>query len=212
MDAYMESYVPRPGDVVWDVGAHAGMTVYFFSRMVGPRGKVIAFEPDEANFEYLMRNVEMHRLTNVIPVRAALSDKTGTATFCMNGTMSSGLVNFLPDYSKANGRLVETLTLQDACDKLAAVPAYIKMDIEGAELGVVAGSLDFLKANPIHLSIESNHVVGGKLTSGPLETLLAGVGYRAWSSDKFGQMFTWAAPVSTRLSEDRRAGFSDSEA
>jgi hypothetical protein len=52
-----------------------------------------------------------------------------------------------------------------------------------------------LKAHPIHLSIESNHIVDGKFTAGPLEQLLGGAGYRAWSSDKYGQLFTWAEPA-----------------
>jgi FkbM family methyltransferase len=194
MEAYTASYTPQPGDVVWDVGANAGLTSYFLAQMVGPSGRVYAFEPDETNFEFLLRNIELHQLANVIAVNTALSDKTGTATFCMDGTMSAGLTDSLAYSSAADSREVETLGLEDACNRFALVPNYIKMDIEGAELGVVASSVNFLKANPIHLSIESNHIVDGKLTSGPLERLLGGAGYRAWSSDKFGQLFTWAEP------------------
>jgi len=53
MEAYTAAYTPQPGDVVWDVGAHAGMTSYFLAQMVGPRGKVYAFEPDETNYKFL---------------------------------------------------------------------------------------------------------------------------------------------------------------
>jgi FkbM family methyltransferase len=194
MEAYTSSYLPQPGDVVWDVGAHAGMSAYFLAQMVGPTGEVYAFEPDETNYEYLLRNIEKHELSNVRPVKAALSDKTGTATFCMDGTMSAGLSDSLSYAAAENSRVVQTLGLKDACEQFGAVPNYIKMDIEGAELSVVAGGLDFLKENPIHMSIESNHLVGGKFTSGPLEKLFDSVGYRAWSSDKFGQLFTWAEP------------------
>jgi len=194
MEAYTASYAPQPGDVVWDVGAHAGMTAYFMAQMVGPAGKVYAFEPDETNYEFLLRNIEMHQLANVVPVKAALSDKTGTASFCMDGTMSAGLSDSLSYSPGANIRTVETLSLEDACEQFGAVPNYIKMDIEGAELGVVRSSVDFLMEHPIHLSIESNHLVGGKFTAGPLETLLGGAGYRTWSSDNYGQLFTWAEP------------------
>jgi FkbM family methyltransferase len=194
MEAYTAGYSPRLGDVVWDVGAHAGMTAYFLAQMVGPAGTVYAFEPDETNYEFLLRNIEMHQLANVVPVKAALSDKTGTASFCMDGTMSAGLSDSLSYSADGNSRMVETLSLRDACERFGTVPNYIKMDIEGAELSVVRSSVDFLKEHPIHLSIESNHLVGGKFTAGPLEQLLGGAGYRAWSSDKYGQLFTWAEP------------------
>lgn len=204
MEAYTSSYLPRAGDVVWDVGAHAGMSAYFLAQMVGPTGSVYAFEPDETNYDYLLRNIEKHGLLNVTPVKAALSDKTGTATFCMDGTMSAGLSDSLSYSAAENSREVKTLGLEDACRQFGSVPNYIKMDIEGAELSVVANALDFLRLHPIHLSIESNHIVGGKFTSGPLETLFSSVGYRAWSSEKYGQLFTWAEPPGTLSGSGRR--------
>jgi FkbM family methyltransferase len=203
MDAYLTSYQPKPGDVVWDVGAHAGMTAYFLAQMVGPAGKVYAFEPDETNYEFLLQNIQLHELSNVIPVKAALSDKTGTANFCMDGTMGAGLSDTLTYAAAENNREVETLSLPDACERFGAVPNYAKLDIEGAELNVVASSVDFLKEHPIHLSIESNHMVDGRYTSEPLEELLGRAGYRAWSSDSYGQLFTWGEPnAGVRSSED----------
>jgi len=194
MEAYTAAYHPQPGDVVWDVGANAGMTSYFLAQMVGPAGKVYAFEPDDTNFEFLRRNIEMHQLTNVTPVKAALSDKSGSANFCMDGTMSAGLSDTLSYALAENSKMVETVSLRDACERFGSFPNYVKLDIEGAELGVIASSIQFLKEHPIHLSIESNHIVNGAFTSGPLERLFTDAGYRAWSSDKYGQLFTWAEP------------------
>jgi hypothetical protein len=47
MDAYLAGHQPQPGDAVWDIGAHAGATSYFFAQMVGRSGRVYAFEPDD---------------------------------------------------------------------------------------------------------------------------------------------------------------------
>jgi FkbM family methyltransferase len=196
MEAYTAAYRPRVGDVVWDVGAHVGMSAYLLSKMVGPTGKVYAFEPDETNYDYLLLNIERHGLSNVTPVKAALSEKTGRSVFCMDGTMSAGLIDSLAYQDNEHGRMVATLGLEDACRQFGSVPAYIKLDIEGAELGVIQGALEFLKTHWIHFSMETNHRVGGRLSSGPLETLFSSVGYRAWSSKKFGQRFTWAEPPS----------------
>ena len=118
MDAYLTSYQPKPGDVVWDVGAHAGMTAYFLAQMVGPAGKVYAFEPDETNYEFLLQNIQLHELSNVIPVKAALSDKTGTANFCMDGTMGAGLSDTFQVHGETTyNREVETWSLRDACER-----------------------------------------------------------------------------------------------
>jgi hypothetical protein len=40
IDAYTFKYKPMPGETVFDIGAHAGLTTYFFSRMVGDSGMV----------------------------------------------------------------------------------------------------------------------------------------------------------------------------
>jgi len=150
---------------------------------------------------FLLRNIEMHQLANVTPVKAALSDNTGTASFCMDGTMSAGLCDFLSYSAAGYNKVVETLSLPDACERFGAVPDYIKMDIEGAELSVVRSSLGFMQKHPIHLSIESNHLVDGKFTAVPLETLLHSAGYRTWSSDSYGQLFTWAEPSAAPIDQ-----------
>ena len=201
MDAYTASYHPKAGDVVWDVGAHAGMSAFFLSQMVGPDGKVYAFEPDDTNFEYLLRNIELHKLANVTPVKAALSGTTGTATFSMDGSMGAGLSTFQVHSESTYYKEVETLTLKDACGRLGQIPNYIKADIEGAELELVESSLEFLKIHPINLVFESNHIVNGRLTSESLDPMLVSAGYRAWSSDEFGQRFTWAEPQTVHGTE-----------
>jgi len=197
MDPYTHAYHPRPGDVVWDVGAYCGLTAYFFAQMVGQEGIVYAFEPDEENYEFLIRNLKRHGLGNVIPVKAALADSTGTASFSMEGSMGSGLSEFLPANDPARNKLVETIGFQDACERFGGAPDYIKMDIEGGELSVVAGALNFLRDHPVHLAIESNHWVNGRFTAEPLEGMLRRASYRAWSSREFGLLFTWAEPASS---------------
>jgi FkbM family methyltransferase len=195
MDAYTFWHTPQDGEIVWDVGAHAGASSYYFSLMVGPSGKIIAFEPDEVNSEFLLRNIERHKLQNVVPVSKALCGKTGVARFNMDGSMSAGLSDYLLYTDKKAFRDVETITLADACQYLGSVPQFVKMDIEGAEADVIANSRSFLEQHPIHFSIESNHKVKGELTYKPLERLFREIGYKVHSSDQFGQMFTWAAPV-----------------
>ncbi|HTB95412.1 MAG TPA: FkbM family methyltransferase [Terracidiphilus sp.] len=194
MDAYTSAYVPCPGDVAWDVGAHAGASTYFLAQMVGPNGKVYAFEPDEMNWEFLNRNIELHKLDNVIPVKKALAGFSGSAGFKMDGTMLAGLTEFQMYEDPEHSKSVVTLTLADACAELGKAPNFVKMDIEGAEVSVIEASCDFLKSHPIHFAIESFHRIEGELTYLALERLFSECGYTVQSSDRFGQMFTWAGP------------------
>ncbi|HEY3926913.1 MAG TPA: FkbM family methyltransferase [Candidatus Koribacter sp.] len=194
MDAYSHWYRPQPGDVVWDAGAHAGATSYFLSQWVGLTGRVYAFEPDEKNYEFLLKNIELHKLANVVPVKKALAGKSGTMDFIMDGTMSAGLSDYLRYVDETTVKTVPTVSFVDACDEFGCVPKYVKMDIEGAEVAVVESAADFLRAHPVHFAIESYHWNGDKLTRDLLDPFFPTIGYAVESSDRFGQMFTWAKP------------------
>lgn len=194
IDAYTDNYKPQPGDIVWDAGAHAGASVYFLAQMVGPSGKVFAFEPDENNYQYLTKNIALHGLANVIPVKKALAGTTGKARFCMDGTMSAGLVDYLLYSDERVHQTVSTINFEDACAELGEIPKYVKMDIEGAEVDFIEAAQEFLKVHLIHFAIESDLTINGELMSKTLERLFTGIGYTTNSSDVFGQMFTWAEP------------------
>ncbi len=202
MDAYTFAYTPASGDVVWDVGAYAGATTFFFAQMVGPRGKVYAFEPDEVNYAFLLKNLELHNLTNVVPVNKALAGSTGLAEFNSDGTMAAGLSEYLVYSDRRLFKSVSTVTVPNACAEFGSVPKYIKMDIEGAETAVIAGAQSFIRENSIHFAIESNHRINGELTSKALERLFPTLGYRVQSSERFGQRFTWADQIGARDNAD----------
>lgn len=193
MDVYTAQYKPKPGDTVWDVGAHAGATVYFFSHMVGSSGRVFAFEPDEAAYEYLLRNIELHRLDNVTPVRMAMAGETATLLFSMDGTQGAGIKGFTQCADKSQMREVQAISFEDACKKYG-IPDYVKMDIEGAEAEVAVKSIDFLRQHAIHFAIESDHRVDGEFTTVALCRIFADSGYSTKSSTEYGMQFTWADP------------------
>ena len=54
-----------------DVGAHHGYYSLLASRLVGPTGRVFAFEPEPFNFARLSENVALNGATNVTPVALA---------------------------------------------------------------------------------------------------------------------------------------------
>ncbi|MGA2270044.1 MAG: FkbM family methyltransferase [Bryobacteraceae bacterium] len=190
--AYTQWYTPKPGDLVFDIGAHAGFTTCMFARMVGPSGRVVAFEPDASSFACLERNVGDQQISNVTIVRKAIDAKTGTAYFNADGTMAAGLVEYLVHGDTGRRTAVETLSLEDACGQFG-VPQFVKMDIQGAEIAVIQSAAEFLKAHSMHLAFDSCHRMrDGRFTWMLLEPMLSSLGYEVGSSADSGQMVTWA--------------------
>jgi methyltransferase FkbM-like protein len=114
----------------------------------------------------------------------------------MDGTLGAGLADYTQCSDKQKVREVETTSFGDACREFG-VPSFVKMDIEGAEVAVVAGALSTLKDTPIHFAIETEHRVGREYTSVPITRMLSGIGYKVWSSSDYGQQFTWAQPAAS---------------
>jgi FkbM family methyltransferase len=122
----------RPGDVVFDVGTYVGGYTLLASRLVGPEGRVYAFEPEAATREALEANLRANGADNVVVVPHAISDREGTVTFGGDGDTMARIGD--------SGVSVTTTTLDRFCEDEGVVPAVMKMDIEGAEQAALVPS------------------------------------------------------------------------
>jgi FkbM family methyltransferase len=129
----------RRDDVVWDVGANVGHYSTQISDLVGPSGKVFAFEPDTVTAERLRANCSGKQ--NIVVHPYGLSDTThGAMMLAGNDAMrtTSRLV-------QGEGEAAESLSVQlIAGDEVIArgeadFPNIIKIDVEGHELNVLRG-------------------------------------------------------------------------
>ena len=90
--------------------------------------------------------------------------------------MGAGLVEHSV-YGDPGRRTAWGISLEDACGQFG-VPHFAKMDIEGAEVGVIRSAGEFLKAHPTHLAFESYHRMrDGRFTWMLLEPMLRSLGY-----------------------------------
>ena len=132
----------KPGMVAYDIGANAGYYTLLLSRLVGPSGRVYAFEPFPENVLNLIHHVSMNGLANCSVVAAALSDATSVAGF--QSSMSNSMGSLV-----AGDTLLRVPTFR--IDDLAAhfgfpPPDFVKMDVEGAEESVLNGASRVLKS------------------------------------------------------------------
>lgn len=191
---YFRWYHAKPGDLVFDIGAHCGVSTYALSRAVGEGGRVVAFEPDPANYELLLRNIARHGLNNVTALRIAVAPTQGEADFYAEGTFGSVLATDSARSTMGSAVTIDTLTLADACRRFGT-PAFVKMDIEGSEVRVLEASRDLLLGNPITFALDTNHWVRGQRTTQTVERIFTECGYEVFSSDESGSMTTWARSI-----------------
>jgi FkbM family methyltransferase len=191
IESYFRWYRPKVGDTVFDMGAYCGVSTYFFSKCVGPSGRVFAFEPDPTSYSLLQKNIARHQLENVITLPFAIAGETSSAEFSSEGTMGSTLKRHSSRATLGSIETVKTISLADACAKYG-IPAFAKIDIEGSEIEMLLASEKFLRENGIQFALDTNHWVNGKLTRTRVEELFRQCGYEAESSDEYGCMTTWA--------------------
>jgi FkbM family methyltransferase len=127
--------VETPPKVIVDAGANIGLASVYFANKY-PGAKIIAIEPEKANFELLKRNVEPYR--NIIPIHSALWNRSETIQLVDPGLGSWGFMTEKANTSESTlgkfSHTVKAMTL----DKIIADHQLnkidiLKIDIEGAE-------------------------------------------------------------------------------
>src|SRR5882762_9068753 len=67
----------KSGDVVYDLGANVGIYSLLASILVGPRGRVISFEPVPRNLIFLRRHLRLNEITNCSIMDVAVGSFSG---------------------------------------------------------------------------------------------------------------------------------------
>jgi FkbM family methyltransferase len=148
----------EPGSVAVDVGAHIGDYTYSICRAVGPHGRVIAVEPLPDLARMLSRAVRRLALP-VDVVHCALSSSDGgeaELTVPMEyGERMAGYAT-LERRAVKNARTfrVRLRRLDDLCRDVTSRISFIKIDVEGHELQVLAGAGETLRRHRPNLLIE----------------------------------------------------------
>lgn len=129
------------GGVFFDVGANVGFFSLIGSRLVGPGGRVISFEPAPTMAASLRRNVELNRLTNVTVVEAAVAAAPGEGELMVDehpgGSFLSSSGGAAGPARRARVRIVSIDDLVERGE--VPPPTLVKIDVEGAEAQVLVG-------------------------------------------------------------------------
>jgi FkbM family methyltransferase len=140
-----------PGALVFNAGLHQGILALVLAQIVGPRGRVVAAEPEPHNARVARRNIALNE-ANVEVVEAAVSDRPGTLRFEEN--MGGHIVG------NVRGSIeVKAVTIDELAQRFGD-PDVLFVDVEGAEGAVVAGARRTLERGRATWFIEVHNGLG----------------------------------------------------
>ncbi|MEA2236568.1 MAG: hypothetical protein QOC81_1292 [Thermoanaerobaculia bacterium] len=141
----------RQGDVVFDIGANVGFFTLLASKLAGPSGHVYAFEPFPRNLSYIEKHLRLNDVTNVTVQPIAIASTSGSARFGDGENDSQGRL------SEKGEVVVRTASLDDLmAEGSVRIPAFIKMDIEGAESEALRGASTLLASTGLTLVLSTH--------------------------------------------------------
>ena len=172
-----------PGQVIVDAGASVGLFTSRMARLVGPGGRVHAFEPNPQRHERLLALAGPRRPIVLHPV--GLSDAAGMGQLWIPHIEGRAFAEraFIDEGGREGASAmpiaVPLATLDEELGEDGQRVAFIKCDVEGHEAAVLAGAAGTLeRARPaVLVEVEERH------HTRPLGDVLADVvpdGYSAW--------------------------------
>jgi FkbM family methyltransferase len=173
MSTYLDlikAYQPNRRVEIVEAGTYIGDLTVPLSRIVD---KIYAFEPQPEIAELLRENLEMNGVTNVEVYELALADKSGTALMDPAQDPDSPGSKMI---GAAQGIEVRMARLDD----LDLNPIFIKADVEGMEVPLLAGAQETIKRCSPILFMECDTI-----TTPNMPTLNDVYAYFGYSQHKF---------------------------
>jgi FkbM family methyltransferase len=174
LESAMVAALLRPGDFAVDIGANHGWFSVLMANAVGSHGCVWAIEPMPPMLRELEANLRLNPELRVETHPIALAERDGQTVI----HLFSGLVHGHASISTL-GRddfvefEAEQRTLDGLLREHASSPALVKIDVEGAERAVLAGSAETLRAaTPPIWMLEVNTATAAAFGYQPAELLV----------------------------------------
>jgi FkbM family methyltransferase len=146
-----------PGMTFVDVGANVGYFALLAATLVGPQGKVIAFEPNLDNCELFRRSIAASGFAEQVHLHPyAAAEKAQTFVLDVGGNDSNGrMIDFSAEAVAGINppRTIQAVALDDLLAGESRLDV-VKMDIEGAEPRALRGMAQVIRKHRPLLLLE----------------------------------------------------------
>jgi FkbM family methyltransferase len=130
-----------PGDVFYDVGANVGFFTILGARLVGPEGRVVAFEPVPACARAVGHNIALNDFAHAEIREEAVGASSGRAQLLVVGEASWSHLASTGRHADVRDEIDVTVVSIDELVEAGTIPPpdVLKIDTEGAELQAITG-------------------------------------------------------------------------
>jgi len=156
-----------PGMGVIDIGANYGIYTLTCAKLVGPEGRVWAYEPASLPRSFLNRSVAGNGFNNVEVIDRALSDHEGSARM---GIAENAELNSLNEAGQS-GETVALTTLDGEAESFGRDIDFVKLDAEGEEVRILSRAQKFFSRQDPLVMFEYKH--GATVNHGLLDAISA---------------------------------------
>jgi FkbM family methyltransferase len=172
----------RPGTTVIDIGANIGFYTLECAVAVGPTGRVVSIEAAPEHARAVRDNLQLNVIGNVTVLEVALGESAREAVLTRPDGANLGMFT-LGAVSGRQEYRVQVRTLDEMLEKEGVTHVdFIKIDIEGSELGALRGASRLIERSRPTILIELNDAALRSCGSSPhaVKRLLQSAGYRGW--------------------------------
>ena len=160
----------RPGDVVFDIGAAYGMYTLPLAALVGPSGRVYAFEPQPRQSDTTWTLGRLVGADQITVTRAVVGDELRDVTLQVPikfGVPIYGHAHVVEGTDpalrpkRARRLQIPMVTVDDWAARHPGRVTFLKVDVEGFEPGVLAGARATIGRDrpSLLLEIEDRHLL-----------------------------------------------------
>lgn len=159
-----------------DLGGNIGYYALLESKKVGEKGKVIVIEPSPKNFNYLKKNLELQKTSNVEAFNFACGDFDGEINFLIS--KNSNTCRTIPEGEKIppNSEVIKVpIKRLDTFIQERPLPKldFLRTDVEGYELHAFRGAKNTIRKFKPKIQIEIHpDLLGYEKTKQFLEYLM----------------------------------------